>query len=141
MSKELAAAVRMAAESLRQNPDQFAFTIEQSGFKSKVEVHSPVDGPITGVSITASNHGTGMLVNNSVSGRNMFVVRSQAAPAMRDKVEGWADGLQTISNEMESSTPDKAFLRRALDKLASSDFPAATLTLVTALVNAAAAAS
>lgn len=142
MSKALAAAVLEAAESLRNNPDQFTFEINVTGLNSSANVHSPMyGGTVIGTSVRNSGPGTGMHVSTNMSGSDVSIAVGNASESKRQMVESWADDMQSISREMESDAPDRGFLARSLEKLGASGLPAATLTLVTALVNAAANAS
>ncbi|KQR02465.1 hypothetical protein ASF72_10550 [Arthrobacter sp. Leaf141] len=142
-NKEVAKAIREAAQSIRENPSQFTSISIGAAFVGSS--HNQSGGQTIGGYVKAvGGNGPGNVTGVSATAGNgaAFDPRGSGVPAMpasaregqMEKAQAWADGLDDLAVGVEAESPDKGFVARKLAALAQTDIPQSLLKIVAALI-------
>jgi hypothetical protein len=125
--------IQAISESLKSDPDQFHITLRVIG--QQITSHGG-----TGLSITATGGGpksttVGQVV--SMDGTNIEIAKGKADQAMAEQINALIHSLETISNELSSSEPDRAKIKQIFDSLKDTWVPGIIIGVLSNILSAA----
>lgn len=131
-NQEVAQILEGMANSLRENPSQFQFTVHVTTIGASGTAY----GGGVGMMGIAQGGGTGIHASASTGSTQVGIAQKRGESAMGQKIQALADQLSAMAQEMKNDSPDKSKMEKMYESLKATWVPGVISSVVGNLLTA-----